>query len=410
MKILNFGSCNIDYVYYIDHITAVGETQTINRLEIFPGGKGLNQSIAAVRAGAEVYHIGCVGNDGKMLTDILEKSGADTTYLKNVNEKNGHAIIQVSADGENCIFICPGSNERITKELIDAALADFGADDIVLLQNEISNTDYVVKKAYEKKMRIVFNPSPFNEKISKIDLNMISYLVLNEVEIKYISGCDNYGEGLSRLKRNYPKLKVILTLGKKGCIYADSEQEKRQSAFCVKSVDTTAAGDTFTGYFAAGIAAGDSIADILKTASAASAISVSKHGAAPSIPDRAEVETKMAEMKEYDCESRDRLLKRQIERYISENPKTASLEELSERLQYSKVYTGNLVKKLSGKTFSELVKNMRCAAAAKLLENTDIPIGEIIAATGYENETFFRKIFREKYGVNPGEYRKKRRL
>lgn len=107
MKILNFGSCNIDYVYSMDHIVAPGETQTTHKMEIFPGGKGLNQSIAAARAGAKTYHAGCVGNDGEMLTDILSASGVNTDCLQKVDAKNGHAIIQVSSRGENSIFLIP---------------------------------------------------------------------------------------------------------------------------------------------------------------------------------------------------------------------------------------------------------------------------------------------------------------
>ena len=101
MKILNFGSCNIDYVYSLDHIVKIGETQTTHRLETFPGGKGLNQSVALAKAGAKVYHAGCVGKDGEMLADTLAKNGVDISYLQTVDAKNGHAVIQVSDKGEN---------------------------------------------------------------------------------------------------------------------------------------------------------------------------------------------------------------------------------------------------------------------------------------------------------------------
>ncbi|MBQ8407276.1 MAG: ribokinase [Clostridia bacterium] len=289
MKILNFGSCNIDYVYAIDHIVRVGETETTERMDVFPGGKGLNQSIAVARAGAQIWHAGCVGNDGTMLTELLEASGVDLSYMKTVDAKNGHAIIQVSAKGENSIFLYPGSNEMVTKEYVDEVLTHFACGDILLLQNEISNVEYIIRRAYEKQMQIVFNPSPINEKIAEIDLGMISYLILNEVEAGEITHCDNPDESLAYFKKNYPSLKIMLTLGEKGCVYMDTETEVWQSAFKVKAVDTTAAGDTFTGYFVAGIAQGDAYAEILKIASAASAIAVSKNGAAPSIPQRAEV-------------------------------------------------------------------------------------------------------------------------
>ena len=289
MKILNFGSCNIDYVYSLDHIVSPGETEATYKMETFPGGKGLNQSISVSRAGAKVYHAGCIGEEGEMLEEIMKQSGVDTSYLKKVPEKNGHAVIQVTKQGENSIFLYPGSNEMVTKDYIDSVLEEFGEKDIILLQNEISNIEYIVEKAYQKGMCIILNPSPFNDKINKIDFNMLSYVILNEVEMKEVSDTDSVEEGLDSMSKKYPNLKIMLTLGRRGCIYKDSEKEVNQDIFPVEVVDTTAAGDTFTGYFIAGISMGDDIAEVLKTAAMASAIAVSRKGAAPSIPKRCEV-------------------------------------------------------------------------------------------------------------------------
>lgn len=289
MKILNFGSCNIDYVYSLDHIVAPGETETTHKLQTFPGGKGLNQSVALAKAGAEVYYAGCIGNDGELLLDVLKESGVDVSYIKTVDVKNGHAIIQVSNEGANSIFLYPGSNEMISTEFIDEVLANFAEGDIILLQNEINSVDYIIEKAYQKGMCIVFNPSPYNEKISSIDLNMISYLILNEVEAKDISGCEEPKESLVYFKKNYPMLKVMLTLGENGCVYMDKDNEVYQSAFSVDVVDTTAAGDTFTGYFVSEISRGTDYKGVLEISSVASAIAVSRDGAAPSIPHREEV-------------------------------------------------------------------------------------------------------------------------
>ena len=213
MKILNLGSCNIDSVYSLDHIVEVGETENANTLELFPGGKGLNQSIAVARAGAPVYHAGCIGHDGKMLIETLKDAGVDVSYIKETDVKSGHAIIQVSAKGENSIVIFAGSNNMVTKDYIDTVLTDFGKGDMLMLQNEISNIDYAVEKAHEKNMIILFNPSPINEKICTIDFNKLSYIILNEVEAKSFSGCDNPHESLAYFKSNYPGLKV-------GIIYA----------------------------------------------------------------------------------------------------------------------------------------------------------------------------------------------
>lgn len=408
MKILNFGSCNIDYVYSLDHIVGVGETETTCKLETFPGGKGLNQSIAVAKAGAKIYHAGCVGCDGDMLIDILLKNGVDISYISKTDEKNGHAIIQVSSEGENSIFLYPGSSEMITKNYIDLVLENFGRDDIILLQNEISNVEYIVEKAYRKQMCIILNPSPFNEKLDKIDFNKLAYIVLNEVEAKAISECDIHEESLAYIKNKYPNLKVMLTLGSNGCIYTDSLCEFYQPSFKVDAVDTTAAGDTFTGYFVAELSKGTDYQKILKIASAASAISVSKKGAAPSIPDKREVLFSLESLEENKSNSKTDIICQQIDGYIEKNIKTANLEELSAIIGYSNVYTGSLVKKFTGKSFTKLVQAKRCSIAAKKLLNTDLSIEKIVADVGYENESFFRKIFKEKYGKNPLDYRKKR--
>lgn len=408
MKILNFGSCNIDYVYSLDHIVGVGETETTYMLETFPGGKGLNQSIAVAKAGGEIFHAGCVGCDSDILTEILLKNSVNISYLSRTDKKNGHAIIQVSDKGENSIFLYPGSNEMIKKDYIDLVLKDFGQGDIILLQNEISNVDYIVERAYQKQMCIILNPSPFNEKLNKIDFNKLTYIILNEVEAKAIAGYDIPEENLTCIKNKYKNLKVVLTLGSNGCIYSDSLCEFYQPAFKVNAVDTTAAGDTFTGYFIAGLSRGSDYQTILKMASAASAIAVSRKGAAPSIPDISEVLSSFQNLKENILNSKSDIMRKQIDRYIEKNIKNANLEELSAILGYSVVYTGSLVKKLTGESFTKKVQAKRCTIVAEKLLNTDLPVGEIIADLGYENESFFRKIFKGKYGENPLDYRKNR--
>lgn len=409
MKILNFGSCNIDYVYSLDHIVHAGETETTYKLETFPGGKGLNQSIAAAKAGAEVYHAGCVGNDGGMLTDILSASGVDVSYMKTVEGKNGHAIIQVSSEGENSIFLYPGSNEMITKEFVDQVLENFSPQDILLLQNEISNVEYIIEQAYKKGICIALNPSPINETIKRIDFNKLSYVILNEVEAKEISGCEDPEESLVFFKKHYPNLKVMLTLGKKGCVYMDSVCELHQPAFQVKAVDTTAAGDTFTGYFVAEIAKDTDYAEVLKIATAASAIAVSRNGAAPSIPERNEVLHTLKDFKATMTNDKFEDLRNQIGEYLEHNIKTANLDELSKILGYSTVYTGNLVKKLTDKSFSKLLQSKRCSIAAQLLADTDLSVEEIIESVGYENQSFFREVFKEKYGKNPLAFRNRKK-
>lgn len=407
IKILNFGSCNIDYVYSLDHIVKEGETETTYNLETFPGGKGLNQSIAVARAGACVYHAGYVGVDGEFLKDILANSGVDVRFMKKLNSKNGHAVIQVSANGENSIFLYPGSNEMFSRDYIDGVLKHFGANDMLLLQNEINDVNYIVEKAHEKAMTIVFNPSPFNQGVKQIDFHKLSYIILNEVEAKAITGFEELETSLKFLKEHYPNLKVMLTLGVNGSILMDGDRRLYQTAYEVETVDTTAAGDTFTGYFVAGIAKDVDFCENLKIASIASAIAVSRKGAAPSIPAADEVFEALKSFKSNKISSKSRALRKQIEQYTVENIKTANLDELAARLGYSAVYTGNLVKKLIGESFTKHLQKKRCEIAADKLLHTELPIEEIIQDVGYENESFFRKIFKEKYGENPLEFRKR---
>lgn len=406
MKILNFGSCNIDFVYKLDHIVAPGETETSDSLDLFPGGKGLNQSIAVARAGIKVYHAGCLGEDGQMLMDILNENGVDTSFIKIADCKNGHAIIQVNSSGENSIFLYPGSNVMITTDFVDEVLSNFDEGDYILLQNEISNIGYMIDKAHEKGMNIVLNPSPFNEIIGKIDLSKLTYLVLNEVEAKQFSHADNFEKTLEFFKTNYPELKIMLTLGSRGCVYMDKDHKIYQPIFEVEAVDTTAAGDTFTGYFIAGVARGEKYVHILRTASCASAISVSRNGAAPSIPTYHEVMEGLTVLK-MKSTSKSELVREKINGYLANSTGKASLETLASELGYSSVYTGNLVKKLYGKPFSKVLQEKRCQIAANMLKDTSMPIVDVINASGYENESFFRKIFKEKYGCNMLEYRNK---
>ncbi len=405
MRILNFGSCNIDYVYTVEHIVIPGETISSNKLELFAGGKGLNQSIAAARAGAKVFHAGCLGNDGQMLKDVLYESGVDVSNITELDTKNGHAVIQVSSQGENSIFLYPGSNALVTKEIIDRVLEKFDENDILLLQNEISNVPYIIDKAYLKGMKIAFNPAPFSESLKEIDFNKLSFLILNETEAMGFTEIKDIEKCLDYICGTYKELTVILTVGKDGSIYCRNGEIIRQAAFDVKAIDTTAAGDTFIGYFLASICNGVSIKKALKTASCASAITVSKMGASPSIPYIKEVEAALPDLCECPLNTRKSQVKK-IEDYIEENLKTADIKELAKILGYTKEYTGNIVKKETGITFSALLQKKRCERAAELLINTNIGVGEIIEEIGYANQSFFRKQFKEMYGLTPLNFRK----
>lgn len=290
MKVLSFGSLNIDYVYHVNHIVNKGETISSTSLDTIPGGKGLNQSIALAKAGAEVYHAGRVGTEGEFLLTWCRENGVNTDYtLVDSEEKTGHAIIQVDENGQNSIVLFGGSNQRQTKEQIDDALKAFEKGDVLLLQNEINHLPYLIEEAFKKEMMIVLNPSPMNEKIFECDLSKISLFLLNEVEGEQLTGTSDEREMWHVLKEKFPKARFVLTLGSKGAYYLDQEQTIFQEAFKVNAVDTTAAGDTFTGYFLANLLKGESVEMCLKMAAKASSIAVTREGASVSIPRREEV-------------------------------------------------------------------------------------------------------------------------
>ena len=284
MKILNFGSCNIDYVYRLHHIAAPGETQKSDDLQTFAGGKGLNQSVAIAKAGGRVCHAGCIGTDGDMLLHTLQENAVDTALLQRMPQKNGHAMIQVSETGENAIIVYPGTNAMIREDYVDAVLSHFSKGDILVLQNEINCLSYIRSCAHQRGMTVILNPSPIQDALRSLDFHKISYMVLNEIEAVALFGGDDAQSSAAIAAEQYPNLRIVLTLGENGSVYREGSVVWHQNAFRVKAVDTTAAGDTFMGYFVAGLAKGQPIPEILRLASAAAAMAVSKEGAAPSIP------------------------------------------------------------------------------------------------------------------------------
>ena len=295
MRVLNIGSLNIDYVYSVDHIILPGETEATGSRNTFLGGKGMNQSCALAKAGVEVYHGGLIGEDGKMFLDACKEYGVHDDFIKIVDGPSGHTVIQIDKNAQNSILLFGGANQKLTKEYIDEVLSHFTADDILLLQNEVNLLPYIVDKAYEKGMQIALNPSPFNEKLDAVDMAKISFFLMNEVEGNQITGLTDPDEIIAEMLKRFPKAKIVLTLGKDGAVYADAEQKHFQPIFKVQAVDTTAAGDTFTGYFLAGLLDGMPVPEILKMSAKASSIAVTREGAVPSIPYRDEVMAALAE-------------------------------------------------------------------------------------------------------------------
>lgn len=407
MRILNFGSCNIDLVYSVDHILRPGETIAALGVNTFPGGKGLNQSVAVARAGAEVFQAGCIGEDGGLLLQCMHDSGINTKYLRTVDDKTGHAIIQVDKNAENAIVIYGGANARITTEHVDTVLCDFSEGDFLLTQNETCEVPYLIHEAAKKGLQVVFNPSPFNEKIKDINLCDITYLILNEVEAEGLWGTCDAASIQPIIQNLYPHLRVVLTLGKRGAVYFDKDMLCRQCAFQVDSIDTTGAGDTFLGYFVSCISKNHTPKSAMRYASAASAITVSRKGASSSIPTMDEVEEKLQILEPNgNCASDD--TKNKAMRFFELRYRDGTLSMLAEQLGYTPSYTSNWIKTNMDTTFTALLHDAKCRAAAKFLEDTSHPISEIIHAVGYQNESFFRQVFRQRYNCTPLKYRQRR--
>ena len=290
MKVLNIGSMNLDYVYSVDHIIQPGETEATGELKLYLGGKGMNQSCALAKAGVNVYQGGMIGEDGQPFLDACKEYGVNGEYIEKIEEKTGHTIIQIDKHAQNSILLYGGANQKLTKEYVDGVLKNFAKNDILLLQNEVNMLPYIVDKAYEIGMQIALNPSPFNEKLDDVDMTKISIFLLNEVEGGQITGKKDPDEIIAVMKEKFPNARIVLTLGKDGAVYAHGEEKYFQEVFPVEAVDTTAAGDTFTGYFLAGLSEDMPIPDVLRMSAKASSIAVTRHGAVPSIPWRKEVE------------------------------------------------------------------------------------------------------------------------
>ena len=277
MKVLNFGSLNIDFVYRVRDFVRPGETISAASFARFPGGKGLNQSIALARAGARVLHAGAVGTDGGFLVDLLRENGVDCSLVAVIDDTpTGHAVIQVADSGENSIVLYPGANHRIADELIDRALALTAPGDILLLQNEISAMPEIMRRAAERNLRIFFNPAPMTGAVAAYPLELVDTLIVNETEWAALSA-----------SRPTLRCNILKTLGAKGAVYNGMIVVPAERVDNV--VDTTAAGDTFIGYFIAELIAGRDVESAMKTATRASAWCIRHVGAAPSIPHRSDL-------------------------------------------------------------------------------------------------------------------------
>lgn len=289
-KIINFGSINIDHVYQVDHQVAPGETLAAAGYQIFPGGKGLNQSIALAKAGAEVLHVGKIGQEGAWLKEYLSERGVDTRYVNVSKEATGHAILQVSPDGENAIIIHGGANRDLDSALIESVFQEAQKGDYLLLQNETNHVMEIIEAGREKGLTLMFNPAPMDAKVKDYPLALIDWLVVNETEGQFLTGKKANEEIIAALRQRYPATRIVLTMGRQGLSFADSRQQFTLPAFQVKAIDTTATGDTFIGFLLAAIVREEPLEMALREASAAAALCATRQGAASSIGNRKEVQ------------------------------------------------------------------------------------------------------------------------
>ena len=289
MPVLNFGSCCIDHVYSVPHFAAPGETLPCSDYQVHPGGKGLNQSIAMAAAGAKVRHAGKVGEDGRWLLELMASKNIDVSMMKVDAGPTGHANIQVTPEGENSIVLFGGANRTITESDIDEALEEAHSGEFLLIQNEISALDYLIDRACEKEMRVVFNAAPMSGDVNALPLEAIELLVINEIEGFELTTKTAPDEIIASLSSRFSDTNILLTLGAAGSIYAGKGDSVFQPAMKVEAVDTTAAGDTYVGFFLAGYSAGNSVEECLALATSAAAVCVMRAGAATSIPSLGEL-------------------------------------------------------------------------------------------------------------------------
>ena len=285
MAIWNLGSINADMVYALPHMPAPGETLAADSLDQGLGGKGANMSVAAARAGSHCCHIGAVGPEGKWALDRLTEYGVDTRHVVTGDVPTGHAIIAVDKAGENSIILFPGANRTITKDQLGQALSAANAGDILVLQNETNMQAEAAQMGRELGLRVAYAAAPFDADAVQAVLPYLDLLFLNEVEAQQLSAATGKAPDALGIAD------VIVTLGAKGARhFAADGTVSDVPALPVKPVDTTGAGDTFTGYVLSGLDRGMPMAQAMAQAARAGALMVTRNGAADAIPDLKEVQ------------------------------------------------------------------------------------------------------------------------
>jgi len=289
MAVFNLGSINIDYFYTVAHLPTPGETLSASGHQAGLGGKGANQSIAAANGGAKVVHIGAVGPDADWAITKMRAAGVDINHIARLNIPTGHAVINVDPTGENSIVIHSSANMAQDKGAIDAAMLEIGPDDILLLQNETNHIAYTANLAQQRGARVIYSAAPFDADAVRAVLPDVDYLVVNQVEARQLSA------ELGLAVQNMPVAGLLITEGNKGASFYAGGEVLHVAAFPVLAIDTTGAGDTYIGLFAAALNLGRDIKAAMKFAAAGAAIQVTRKGAAKAIPTAEEITAFLAE-------------------------------------------------------------------------------------------------------------------
>ncbi|GHE19586.1 ribokinase [Halomonas urumqiensis] len=293
----NLGSINLDHFYRVSHLVTPGETISSHDYRVGLGGKGANQSLAMARAGGELCHWGRLNHQDAWARDALAEAGVDVSGVVLVDEPSGHAIIQVDDHGENAIILFPGANHGFETDELADRFAATGSDDWLLLQNECNALADAITLAAERGLAIAFNPAPMTEAVPALPLERCRLLFVNRTEAAQLTGQDPSVSAealLDALATRLPDCETVLTLGGEGAWYQHAGQRLHQPALPVVPVDTTAAGDTFIGYYMAALQAGLPVAECLKRGATAAALGVQRQGAGESIPLLDEVEHALA--------------------------------------------------------------------------------------------------------------------
>lgn len=300
-KIIVAGSINMDIVARIEHLPKPGETVFGNNLLYIPGGKGSNQAVAASRLGKNVFLVGKLGNDlfGRSLTDFLSKEQLRLDFLFHSDtHPTGVALITVDDHSENSIVVISGSNYQLSES--DVENVNVSENDVVVSVFEIPQPTikYLFQKAHKVNAKTILNPAPAADFIEDLH-EMVDYLIVNETELAYFSNQSQASDDtdiivqFARQIRHHPDQTIIVTLGSKGLVCITGDKIIRLDGLSVNAIDTTGAGDCFTGAFAVAISEQMQLEDALKFANMAASISVQHLGASTSMPGRNDVDNKL---------------------------------------------------------------------------------------------------------------------